>query len=123
MAAAPQWAEVAKGILAIAQAVAIVVAATWAYFKFVQGRTFAERLEASVNAEPFKVRNGTALRLQATLANTGAKKVNLKEEVKVVCVYGATVAQATPGVSVDWGRPLAVAGSSRRTKGLRRRRR
>lgn len=108
MAAAPQWAEVAKGVLAIAQVVAILVAAVWAYFKFARGRTFAERLEASVDATPFQRRGISALRIRASATNTGASIVYLKDHAKIVRVYATALADATPGVSLDWGKHLVV---------------
>ncbi len=108
MAAAPQWAEVAKGVLAIAQAVAIAGAAAWAYFKFVRGRTFAERLEVSLHATPFQQNGVSALQIQAGIRNTGASVVHLMDDVKIVYVYGTAVAEVTPGVSPDWGEKLML---------------
>jgi hypothetical protein len=108
MAAAPQWAEVAKGALAIAQILAIFLGAGWAYFKFVRGRTFAERLEASVGSMPFQAGEVIALRIRASITNTGASIVRLDDDVKVVYVYGAEMAAAGPGVRVDWGGHLAL---------------
>ena len=52
--ARPPWVDVTKGVLDIAQVIAILGAAAWAYFKFVRGRTFTERLEPSVYVTPFR---------------------------------------------------------------------
>jgi hypothetical protein len=108
MAAAPQWAEVARGVLAIAQAIAIVIGAAWAYFKFVRGRTFAERLEVSLEGTPFRVGESVALRIHVGMTNTGAAIVRLAEEFTVVYVFGVTVDRATSGEHIDWGKHLDV---------------
>jgi hypothetical protein len=109
IAAAPQWAEVAKGSLAIVQIFAVVLGAAWAYFKFVRGRTFAERLEVSVDAEPFRKGKTSALRIKATMVNTGARIVQFEKDVKVVYVHGVAPEDTAPGVSVDWGQKLVLA--------------
>src|SRR5450755_190684 len=109
MRVTPEWTEVANGILAIAQILAIVVAAAWAYFRFVRGRTFAERLETSVHVTPFRRGGISALRIRAGMTNTGASVVRLKDDVKIVYVYGTVVTDAAPGVSFGWGKHLVVA--------------
>jgi hypothetical protein len=108
MVATPHWVEVTRGILDVAQVAAILGAAGWAYFKFVRGRTFAERLEASVHATPFRRDGMSGLRIRTGLTNTGASIVRLKDGVKVVYVYGTPVADAVPGMLPQWGQHLLV---------------
>jgi hypothetical protein len=109
MASTPQWVEVTKGILNIAQVIAIVGAAGWAYFKFVRGRTFAERLECSISASPFQSQGVKGVRVRIEVTNTGASIVRLRSGATVVYVYGATAASARPEVLPEWGERLVVA--------------
>jgi hypothetical protein len=106
--AALKWTDVASGALAIAQLIAILVAGGWAYFKFVRGRTFAERLETSVTATPFDQDGIRMLCIRATISNTGASQVDLIDDLKIVRVYGTKVADAQAGVNVDWGHHLIL---------------
>jgi len=104
MVAALQWAEVAKGVLAIAQVVAIVGGTLWAYFKFVRGRTFAERIEASVDANAFHRDGISSLRIRVSLTNTGASAVQLKPDVKKVRVCPAAIGDTIPSGLPLWDR-------------------
>src|SRR4051794_25796817 len=108
MAAAPHWAEVTKGVLAGAQILALVLGGAWAYFKFVAGRTFTERLEVSVEATPFKAGDAIALRIRTAVANTGASKVELNDDAKVAYVFGVIPTNAVPGFPVAWGNHLTL---------------
>jgi hypothetical protein len=49
------------------------------------------------------------MRIRAGLTNTGASIVRLKDDVKVVYVYGAAITDAAPGMLPDWGEHLLVA--------------
>jgi hypothetical protein len=109
MVAAAGWTDVTSGVLDIAQVVAILGAASWAYFKFVRGRTFAERLEASVDATAFRRAGVSGLRVRVGLTNTGASLVALTKDVNVVYVYATPVTDAIPGTLPEWGRHVLVA--------------
>jgi hypothetical protein len=108
MSSAPQWAEVAKGVLAVAQVIALVAAAAWAYFKFFRGRIFTERLQASVQATPFRRGGVSALQIRAEITNTGASMVSLHDHVKVVYVFGLVMDDTAPRPSSGWGGHLDV---------------
>jgi hypothetical protein len=79
------WTEWADGLASVAQALAIVVGGFWAYFKFLRGRTFAARAELAVAAAPLPG-EPPALRVTATLRNTGLSKLPLRTQA--VLLYG-----------------------------------
>lgn len=72
-------------VLSIVQIVAIVVAAGWAYSKFVRGRTFARRLEPSIEGELLRAGDAEAIRARVALRNTGASDIPL--HAKAIRVY------------------------------------
>jgi hypothetical protein len=88
-ASAPSWKDWADAAASAAQALAIVIAGFWAYFKFFRGRTFAKRAELSVTATVLRTRRPT-LKVRATMRNTGLSKIPLR--TKAVLVYGVYAA-------------------------------
>ena len=109
VAAAPQWAEVAKGAAAVAQTCAIVVGGIWAYFKFFRGRTFAKRLELSVAGTRLKQNEHEAILIKATMRNAGLAVVRLSDVVRVAYVYGIRASEWAPEEGINWGDHLAMA--------------
>jgi hypothetical protein len=65
----------ASFFLSIAQIVAIVVAASWAYWKFLKGRTFHRRAEPRVEASLLKSGSTQAVRASVALENTGSADI------------------------------------------------
>jgi hypothetical protein len=79
------WTTWAEGIAALAQAAAIVIGGMWAYFKFIRGRTFAQRAELSVTPTLFPEQS-PKLKVRATLHNVGLSKLPLRTQA--VFIYG-----------------------------------
>ena len=73
----------ADGIAALVQAAAILIGGSWAYFKFIRGRTFAKRVELSVTPTLLPENK---LKVRATLRNAGLSKVPLRTQA--VFLYG-----------------------------------
>ena len=69
----------------LVQALALVGAIIWGYYKFVRGRTFARRSDIAVSGTLFEEGNRAAVRVRATLKNTGTTDVPLR--AKVVYLY------------------------------------
>jgi hypothetical protein len=71
VAVAPEWTEIAKGVAAIVQIVAIVVGGSWAYYKFVRGRTFKPRAEVDIAASIVETNGEKGISLSVSFHNTG----------------------------------------------------
>lgn len=60
------------------QALAIVFAGVFGYYKFLRGRTFAYRAELSASTEIVQVDRADALRVRAILRNTGPARIPMR---------------------------------------------
>jgi hypothetical protein len=90
---AASWTTWADGAASAAQALAIVVGGTWAYFKFLRGRTFARRAELSVTPTILPEQT-PKLKVRATLRNAGLAKLPLRTQaVFVYGIYAAPTAE------------------------------
>jgi hypothetical protein len=72
--------------LNLIQAVAIVAAAVWAYYKFVKGRTFHRRAELELDGS-FLAVPSAAVRARAVLRNTGGADIPLRAKILRVATY------------------------------------
>jgi hypothetical protein len=72
----------------IATSFAVVVGGGWAYFKFVRGRTFANRAELEVSASLQRGISGLYLYAVVTLKNDGLSKLPLNSKYKAIRLYG-----------------------------------
>jgi hypothetical protein len=68
------------------QAVAIVLAAVWAYSKFVRGRTFHRRAELDVDVSLLPGVS-PALRVRASMKNTGGAEIPLRAKILRVATF------------------------------------
>ncbi len=94
--------KVAQAVLAIAQALAIVVGGAWIYFKFIRGRTFAPRAELDIDAELLAIGDLQVIRAKVALKNTGLSKLPLKDHAKVVRLYATPVMEWAPQANFTW---------------------
>ena len=108
MIPATSWVDSVGGIAAVINIAAVVVGGVWAYFKFAKGRTFAYRMELSLEGGLLVAGGVRALDVRVTLRNTGAAKVPLGQALKIVRVYGARRAEWLGDATLDWGDPLAI---------------
>jgi hypothetical protein len=75
VASAADFDHVTSAISHIIQSVALLVGGTWAFLKFVRGRTFAHRLDVTVQTEFTIVGGIDALLVQTTVKNDGLSVV------------------------------------------------
>jgi hypothetical protein len=74
---AKTWVDIVGGVIT---AVAVLVGAAWAYFKFVAGRTFRPRLEVTLSGQ-WRVHGSEAVfHVRLNLKNIGASKVKLVQK-------------------------------------------
>lgn len=82
---------------------AVVVGGVWAYFKFVRGRTFANRAELSVSASFNGSPDQVYFCATVTLKNTGLSRLPLNNNMKVIRIFGAAASKSDAG-EVKWER-------------------
>ncbi|MFF4549229.1 hypothetical protein ACFY1J_34185 [Streptomyces sp. NPDC001406] len=92
----------ARAVSDFATAGAVVVGGVWSYFKFIQGQTFAGRVEIKIYQELHTYRNCHTLDVDITLRNIGISRINLATESCVVEIYGADAFPANN--EVEWTR-------------------
>jgi hypothetical protein len=108
--AEPAWTEIARGVAAIFQVLGIAVGGTWAYLKFVHGRTLVQRAELHVAGVLVRNDESTAVVVTASMQNTGAARIDLLS--KAVYLYGAEPAFWSHEANMDWDCRLSEARGS-----------
>jgi hypothetical protein len=109
VAAAPTWTEIARGIAAVVQVLAIVVAGSWAYYKFVRGRTFKPRAEIDVDAGLLEADGDKAISLTVGFRNAGLIYIEFPpgmNATRLVRVWGTDATSA--GTNPYWGDELIL---------------
>jgi len=99
------WSDVAQGAAAIAGIVALIVGGLWAYFLFVKGRTFSNRLEPSAEGELLQVNGKTMVRLKLVVKNAGASVFTFADHPKAVYLYATAAADWVSAANVLWSDP------------------
>lgn len=89
--------EITTAAYNIVTSSAVIVGGIWAYFKFVRGRTFANRAELNVSIS-FE-RADARLHLSAifTLKNTGQSRIPLNSKMKAARLFGMVDSQESDG--------------------------
>lgn len=72
--------DLAQVVRDLVTAIALIIGGGFAYFKFVRGRTFTERLEASVDARLDSTRNLLLVNASAQATNIGLREFHLARE-------------------------------------------
>jgi hypothetical protein len=82
---------------------AVVIGGTWAYLKFIRGRTFAHRAELSVSLS-FESSTISSLYLNVgvELKNTGLSKIPLNKNMKAVLVFGCDGGDVGRLSEIEW---------------------
>jgi hypothetical protein len=97
------WKTTAEIVHAVVTSMAVIAGGTWAYFRFVQGRTFKPRIEADVEATWLESRNAVGrLRIRVLLKNIGAGKVTINQRGTAVSVRRIADQQDQPPAAVKW---------------------
>jgi hypothetical protein len=83
-----EWADAAEVLANLSTAAAILIGGTWTYFKFMRGRTFANRAELALTGTLYNASGHYMIRVVVALKNTGLSRVNLRQDRKIVRLYG-----------------------------------
>jgi hypothetical protein len=97
-----EWLKAAELMDHVADVLAIFIAGTWAYIKFVRGRDFARRAELAIQGSLFIFDDRYLVRVTASLRNAGLTKLPLEQSGKVVYLYGIDLANWSPEANVNW---------------------
>jgi hypothetical protein len=81
--------DAAETANSIVTSVAIIIGGTWAYLKFIRGRTFAYRAELEISSSFESSPNCPYLIVTIKLTNVGLSKIPLNRNMKVVRLLGA----------------------------------
>ena len=74
------WGDVVTAVAAGVQAAVIVLGVLWGYYKFVKGRTFANRAELTVAGDLLEGDGRRAIKVRVALKNTGTSDVRLRSK-------------------------------------------
>jgi hypothetical protein len=93
---------IAQTVNYLATPVAVVVGGSWVYFKFLRGRTFAQRAEVGVEVIPQLVDDKTIIHATIRLNNAGISKLPLRDDGKVVLLYATPIADWRSRRNFQW---------------------
>ena len=94
--------DVAEVIGNLITALAVVVGAAWAYFKFVRARTLRPRLAVDLQGEWLRSGTRDFVRARVTVTNIGGTDVHLQQEGTGLRVSGPTAGGAAGSMLVPW---------------------
>jgi hypothetical protein len=100
------WGDVARGVAALVQIVAIVVGGGWAYYKFIRGRTFKPRAEIDLDASLVEADGHRALSVTVAFRNVGLIYIPFippppTEPIRMVSIWTAVASQEV-GAGLVW---------------------
>lgn len=87
--------DLASIIRDIVTALALIIGGGFAYFKFVRGRTFTERLKVSVDAELDSARNLLLVNASAQASNIGLREFHLAREGTALRLFAHRLSEPT----------------------------
>ena len=85
-----------------AQVLALVVGASWAYFKFIRGRTFARRGEVEVEGVLRGYGQDWVVQAKVLLRNTGLSRLPLRQRSKIARLYGTSRSKWSTERNFGW---------------------
>lgn len=99
----PEWLSgLIKDGDTLIRTLAVIVAAGWAYFRFVKGRVFRSRLEPNVIGVAV-VRNAfTYLHVTVMIKNVGLSKVEIKQDGTSLRIFSAVNDRSAIATSANW---------------------
>lgn len=101
------WRDGSDLLLNVVSTVGIVIGGVWAFMKFVWGRTFRERLEASVNGE-VEAKGGPAfVHAVIKVSNVGLAKVPLRQVGSGLRLFSSS-RPSDDEVGAKWSRVTTV---------------
>ena len=98
------------------QSVALIAGGVWAYFKFAKGRTFQDRLTASVSGKFVSIDGSVFLVVTTQLHNVGLSRIAFDQELSFLSVFEYVESPAEEAFSVKnkWLTSLRVFGDDDR---------
>src|SRR4051794_40475034 len=112
---ATPWTDVVRAVAAVLQVAAILVGGGWAFYKFVLGGTHKPRAELDLDAELLDRGDTTAITVNVSFHNTGARYIPFPSDKDPPLVRRhpprVTLKAATglePGAATEWGKLLLV---------------
>ena len=82
-------------IQSVVQTVAFVLGGSWAYYKFVKGRSFQDSLSPAISGRFASIDGAVYLVVSIQIKNAGATKVDFNHEGSALIVYEYTVTSET----------------------------
>jgi hypothetical protein len=82
--------------------VAVIVAAVWAYMKFVKGRVFRSRLEAHVSGDMVVRDDNATLAISIKCKNVGLSRVDIRSKGSGLRVSAAEMVVPKTMISAEW---------------------
>src|SRR5580658_10816522 len=85
----PTWLQLLDALDKGVKIVAVFAAAIWAYYRFVRGRTFRDRLEPSISGEVLVDKGSKYIIASASARNVGSSVVRFKQGDSGVRIWAA----------------------------------
>jgi len=109
------WAKTkdfAQAFASFTQSLALVAGGVWAYFKFVKGRTFQDRLTPTVSGKFVSINGSVFLIVRTLLENVGLSRIVLDHQLSSLVVFEYVPSEAEEILSVQnkWLTVLEVFG-------------
>ena len=79
--------DFAETFASVSQSLALIAGGVWAYFKFVKGRTFQDRLTPSVNGKIISIDGSVFLIVTTLLQNVGMSRIVFDQEASSLVVF------------------------------------
>lgn len=114
--------ELTRSAADIAQVLAIGIGGTWAYIKYIRGRTFKLRGELNVNGTILAASSGRAIHARVDFQNTGLTRIIFESpSKKMLFAYELRSSGWEPDaqLNVDWGEEAIEDLSTMRSPALR----
>jgi hypothetical protein len=104
--------EFIEAFAKITQSLALVAGGVWAYFKFVKGRTFQDRLTPTVTGKFVSINGSVFLIVRTLLENVGLSRIVLDHQLSSLVVFEYVPSEAEEILSVQskWLTVLGVFG-------------
>jgi hypothetical protein len=85
----------------VTQSLALIAGGVWAYFKFVKGRTFRDRLTPTVSGKFVSINESVFLIVTTQLENVGLSRIAFNQEVSSLVVFEYVPSEAQEILSVE----------------------
>jgi hypothetical protein len=96
------WVDISEGVDHLVTAGAVLIGGLWAYFKFIRGRTFANRAELHISSYIDDTEGRRSIGVGVRLENAGLTKIDLAKNRGIVWVYGTSGSEWSGGRNAKW---------------------